>query len=84
MGVFDINRLPLQKIESHIDTLSSARILFDANYVNEKLVSDYIEAKVNYLGKISSKLHNKEDEQLVIKIFIETSFITTYFFYSYS
>ncbi|QEE14381.1 hypothetical protein DSAG12_00194 [Promethearchaeum syntrophicum] len=71
MGVFDINRLPLQKIDSHIDTLSSARILFDGNYANEKLVSDYIEAKVKYLGKISNKLHEKEDEQLVIKIFIE-------------
>ena len=71
MGVFDINRLPLQKIDSHIETLSSARILFDANFVNEKLVSDYIEAKVKYLSKISQKLHEKEDDQLIIKIFIE-------------
>ena len=71
MGVFDINRLPLQKIDSNIDTLSSARILFDASYANEKIVSDYIEAKVKYLGKVSNKLREKEDEQLVIKIFIE-------------
>jgi len=52
MGVFDINRLPLQKIDTHIETLSSARILFDANYNNEKIVSDYLEVKIKYLSKI--------------------------------
>lgn len=71
MGVFDINRLPLQKIDAHIETLSSARILFDANYNNEKLVSDYLEVKIKYLNKISNKLHEKEGERLFIKIFVE-------------
>ena len=71
MGVFDINRLPLQKIDAHIETLSSARILFDANYNNEKIVSDYLEVKIKYLSKISHKLHEKEGERLFIKIFVE-------------
>jgi len=71
MGVFDINRLPLQKIDTHIETLSSARILFDANYNNEKLVSDYLEVKIKYLSKISHKMHDKEGELLFIKIFVE-------------
>ena len=71
MGVFDINRLPLQKIDTHIETLSSARILFDANYNNEKLVSDYLEVKIKYLSKISHKMHEKEGERLFIKIFVE-------------
>lgn len=71
MGVFDINRLSLQKIDAHIETLSSARILFDANYNNEKLVSDYLEVKIKYLSKISHKLHEKESEKLFLKIFVE-------------
>jgi len=71
MGVFDINRLPLQKIDTHIETLSSARILFDANYNNEKIVSDYLEVKIKYLSKISHKMHEKEGERLFIKIFVE-------------
>ncbi len=69
MGVFDINRLPLQKIDTHIETLSSARILFDANYNNEKLVSDYLEVKIKYLSKISHGLHEKESEKLIEKLF---------------
>ncbi len=71
MGVFDINRLPIQKIEYYLETLSSARILFDASYVNEKLVSDYIEAKLKFLGKISHKMHEKKGEHLLIKYFVE-------------
>jgi len=70
MGVFDINRLPLQKIDTHIETLSSARILFDANYNNEKIVSDYLEVKIKYLSKISHKLHEKESEKLIEKLFL--------------
>lgn len=69
MGVFDINRLPLQKIDAHIETLSSARILFDANYNNEKIVSDYLEAKIKYLNKISQKLHEKESEKIFNEMF---------------
>ena len=69
MGVFDINRLPLQKIDYYLDILSSARILFDDNYKNEKIVLDYMDAKLKFLSKVSHGMHEKEGERLIIKIF---------------
>ena len=69
MGVFDINRLPLQKIDYYLEILSSARILFDDNYKNEKMVLDYLDAKLKFLSKVSHRMHEKEGELLIIKFF---------------
>ena len=69
MGVFDINRLLLQKIDFYLEILSSARILFDDNYKNEKMVLDYMDAKLKFLSKVSHGLHEKEGELLIVKFF---------------
>lgn len=71
MGVFDINRLPLQKVDFYLESLSSARILFDGNYNNEKIILEYIDAKIKYLSKVSHKLHEEEGERLIKKIFVQ-------------
>ena len=71
LGILEMNALSASKLDKYIEHLSSGRIFYDGNYVKERILIDFIDDKIRYLLNLKEKLHEKEGEELIRKIFVD-------------
>lgn len=71
MGILEMNSLSATKLDRKIEHLSSARMFYDGNYVKENVLIEFIDDKIRYLSQLKEKLHEKDGENLIHKIFTE-------------
>ena len=71
LGILEMNALSASKLDKYIEHLSSGRIFYDGNYVKERILIDFIDDKIRYLSNLKEKLHEKEGEELIRKIFVD-------------
>jgi hypothetical protein len=71
VGVLEIERIPTDKLERAVEQLSSARILYDEHYENEREIIVFLDAKIKKMNKCLEAHHEKEGLEKIQKIIIE-------------